>query len=141
MKAKKIQKSMRKFARAHRAKNLVAPARTMTAATTPTAQAIRSITDTDTGAAIADYCQRSTEQAGADYAALPQPSYSRGEQESTAPWIAPTDALANLAASPALDAQMRAASSSMDPRVVSHEQAHNSVAVAMVNAAFGPRHR
>ena len=138
---KKIQKSFEKFAKASAKKNLVAPARTMTAATTPTAQAIGSIADSDTDAAIADYGQRSTDQAGADYAALPQPSYSQGEQESTAPWIAPTDALANLAASPALEAQMRAASSSMDPRVVSHEQAHNSVAVAMVNAAFGPRHR
>ena len=114
---------------------------TTSAATTPNASAIRSIADNDTRESLAENDRRTTEQAGADYAALPQPSYSRGEQESTAPWISPTDALANLAASPALEAQMRAASSQMDPRVVSHEQAHNSVAVAMVNAAFGPRHR
>ena len=74
MKAKKIEKSMRKFARAHRAKNLVAPARTMTAATTPSAQSIRSIADTDTDAAIEDYLQRSTEQARADFANLPNPN-------------------------------------------------------------------
>jgi len=71
---KKIQKSFEKFAKASAKKNLVAPARTMTAATTPSAQSIRSIADTDTDAAIEDYLQRSTEQARADFANLPNPN-------------------------------------------------------------------
>ena len=71
---KKVQKSFAKFAKASAKKNLVPTARTMSETTMPSATSIQQIANADTDAAIEDYLQRSTEQARADFANLPNPN-------------------------------------------------------------------
>ena len=141
MKAKKIEKSMRKFARAHRAKNLVAPARTMSARTNvgtapaqvaPTASDMREIAEMDRDSNVRAYEGDLQRMAIAEFQGLPQPSYGRGEQESTAPWIAPTDALAHVTVPAPSQVAM-----SIPPLASPMHQ----LVVDAVAAAFAPRHR
>ena len=142
MKAKKIEKSMRKFARMHRAKNLVAPVRTMSARTNvgtapaqvaPTASDMREIAEMDRDSNVRAYEGDLQRMAIAEFQGLPQPSYGRGEQESTAPWIAPTDALAHVT----VPAPSQVAMSSAPP-LASPMHAH---AVAALDAIIPSHHR
>ena len=146
MKAKKIEKSMRKFARAHRAKNLVAPARAVQASArsyasdnpqpvqvAPTSDDMREIAETDRDGRVREYEADLQRTAVAEFNRLPQPSYGRGEQESTAPWVTPTDQLAHVR----VPAPSQVAMSSAPP-LASPMHAH---AVAALDAIIPSHHR
>jgi len=136
MKAKKIEKSMRKFARVHRAKNLVAPARAVQASArsyAPTSDDMRKIAETDHVARVAEYEAGLQRDATAAFQGLPQPNYPRGEMEPTAPWVSPTDALAHVT----VPAPSQVAMSSAPP-LASPMHAH---AVAALDAIIPSHHR